>query len=62
MQSYGRTVEITRDGQWTCQQVKNCDTRPRVHFMGTPGTGVIVVWCKSPVRDWKLSSDSIQND
>jgi hypothetical protein len=29
---------------------------------GMPGTGVIVMGCKSPVRDWNLSGGSIPND
>ena len=29
------------------------DSRASVQFMGTPGTGVIVMGCKSPVRDWE---------
>ena len=28
-------------------------SRPSVHGLGTPGTGVIVVGCKSPVRVWE---------
>jgi hypothetical protein len=42
--------------------LKTSDLTAGVHCLGTRGASVIALGCKCPVRDWKLSSDTIPND
>ena len=56
------TVEITGDGRITCKQTNIRYSRSPVHFMGTPGMGMIL-WGASPLCETgSLKEFSIPND